>query len=807
MLKNYFIIAWRNLLRSKWYSFINTFGLSIGMAVALLIGLWVWDEMTYNRYHPNHERLAQVMTTQTFNGHTGTGPAVSIPIAKELRTNYAADFSQVTQATWSSDHILAIGDKKLSQEGMYVEPAFPEMLTLRMLQGSRDALKDPSSILLTKSLASSLFGEADPMNKTIRVDNTTNLKVAGVYEDLPRNTTLYREKFFMAWRLYASLNPWVDSNTSNWGNHSWQLFVQLSPNVDAARTTAKIKDIAKPHNKDGGESIILQPMDNWHLYSDFKDGKVSGGRIRFVWLFSIIGVFVLLLACINFMNLSTARSEKRAKEVGIRKTVGSLRHQLIAQFLSESLVVALLAFILAIGWVLLSLSAFNTLADKDIHLPWNRPLFWLLTLGFTFFTGLVSGSYPAFYLSGFQPIKVLKGTFRAGRYASLPRKVLVVLQFTVSVSLIIGTVLVFRQVRFAQSRPVGYTREGLISINMTTPEIRGHYDALRNDLLKTNAVEDMSESSGPVTNVWSNQIGFEWKGKDPNSVPLFGISAVTHDYGRTIGWQIIEGRDFSRSFPTDSGGAVAGAASPSSSSTAGAALILNESAVRLTGLRHPVGEIVKWNKKDHPIIGVVRDMVMESPYMPVKPMIFFLDYGWTEIITVRLKPSMTTASALAAIRPVFSRYDPGSPFEYKFVDDEFERKFSDEQRIGHLATVFAVLAVFISCLGLFGLASFVAEQRIREIGVRKVLGASLFHLWRLLSTDFVILVIISCAIAIPVSGYFLHGWLQQYEYRTPLSWWIFAAASLGALAITLLTVSYQAIRAALMNPVTSLRTE
>jgi putative ABC transport system permease protein len=351
-------------------------------------------------------------------------------------------------------------------------------------------------------------------------------------------------------------------------------------------------------------------------------------------------------------------------------------------------------------------------------------------------------------------------------------------------------VLVFRQVRYAQSRPVGYTREGLIYINMNTPEIEGHYDALRSDLLKTNAVEDMSESSGPVTSVWSNQIGFEWKGKDPNSVPLFGISAVTHDYGRTMGWQILEGRDYSRSFPTDSG-----------------SLILNESAVRLTGLKHPVGEIVKWNGKDRLITGVVRDMVMESPYMPVKPMVFFLDYGWTNIITVRLKPSMTTKAALAAIEPVFKRYDPGSPFEYKFVDEEYENKFSDEQRIGHLATVFAILAVFISCLGLFGLASFVAEQRIREIGVRKVLGASLFNLWRLLSTDFVILVIISCAVAIPISGYFLHGWLQQYEYRTPLSWWIFAGASLGALVITLLTVSYQAIRAALMNPVTSLRSE
>ena len=790
MLRNYFAIAWRNLIRSKWYSLINTLGLSIGMAVALLIGLWVWDEITFNQYHGNHERLAQVMTTQTFNGHTGTGPAVSLPVSSALHTGYAADFRYIARASWSNDHILAVGDKQLSQTGMNVQPDFPEMLTLKMLQGSRSALKDPSSILLSQSLASALFGNADPMNKVVKVDNKAQLRVGGVYEDLPRNTSFYREKCFMAWDLYASQNDWVRNSEANWGNHSSQLFVQLSPSVDADRTTAAIKDMARPHNKDGGESIVLLPMDKWHLYSDFKDGKVSGGRIRFVWLFSVIGVFVLLLACINFMNLSTARSERRAKEVGIRKTVGSRRAQLIAQFLSESLLVALLAFILAMGWVLLSLHFFNRLADKDMHLPWAEPLFWLLLLGFTILTGLISGSYPAFYLSGFRPIKVLKGPFKAGRHASLARKILVVIQFTVSVSMIIGTVLVLRQVRYAQSRPVGYTREGLIYLHMNTPDIFGHYDALRNDLLKTGAVEDMAESSSPVTGVWSNQIGFEWKGKDPNSVPLFGIAAVTHDYGRTMGWQILQGRDYSRSFPTDSGD-----------------FILNESAVRLTGLQHPVGEVIRWNDKDHKITGIVKDMVMESPYTPVKPMIFFLDYGWTQIITVRLNPSWTTSAALAAIAPVFSKYNPGSPFEYKFVEEDYETKFSDEQRIGHLATLFAILAIFISCLGLFGLASFVVEQRIREIGVRKVLGASLFHLWQLLSTDFVILVIISCGIAIPIAWYYLHGWLQQYEYRTPLSWWIFAASSLGALLITLLTVSYQAIRAALMNPVNSLRTE
>jgi hypothetical protein len=790
MLRNYFRIAWRNLLRSKWYSLINTLGLSIGMAVAVVIGLWIRDELTFNQYHENHERLVQAMTTQTFNGHTGTGPAVSLPISATLRTTYPGFFRYISRVTWSDTHILAVGDKQVSQEGFYVQPDFPEMFSLRMLRGSRAALKEPTAILLSQSAATALFGDSDPMNKVVKIDNKTQLKVGGVYEDLPRNTTFYPEKCLLPWDLYESQKDWVKNAETQWGNHSWQLFVQLNPKVDAAHVTNVIKDIAKPHNKDGGESIILQPMDNWHLYSDFKDGKVAGGRIKFVWLFGIIGAFVLLLACINFMNLSTARSERRAKEVGIRKTVGSLRRQLVAQFLCESLVVAWLAMVLALVWVILSLPLFNQLADKDMHILWGQPAFWGCVLGFTIFTGLLSGSYPAFYLSGFRPIKVLKGTFKAGRYSALPRQTLVVIQFTVSVAMIIGTLLVFRQISYAQSRPVGYTREGLVSILMTTPEIGGHYDALRNDLLKTGAVDDMAESSSPVTGVWSNQIGFDWKGKDPNSVPLFGISAVTHDYGRTMGWDILLGRDFSWEFPTDTGD-----------------LILNESAVRLTGLLHPVGEIIKWNGKDRKVTGVVKDMVMESPYEPVKPTIFFLDYGWTSVITVRLKPNLTTKAGLDAIRPVFKKYDPGSPFEFSLVDDDYAKKFSDEQRIGHLATVFAVLAIFISCLGLFGLASFVAEQRIREIGVRKILGASLFHLWRLLSTDFIMLVLISSAIAVPIAWYCLHGWLQQYEYRTPMSWWIFAASSFGALALTLATVSYQAVRAAMMNPADTLRTE
>jgi putative ABC transport system permease protein len=467
-----------------------------------------------------------------------------------------------------------------------------------------------------------------------------------------------------------------------------------------------------------------------------------------------------------------------------------LRRQLIGQFLSESVVVACLSFILAIVMVLLLLPFFNGLADKKMSIPWAHPFFWLIALGFTLITGLVAGSYPAFYLSSFKPIKVLKGSIKAGRFAALPRKVLVVIQFTVSITLIIGTTIVFRQIQYAKNRPIGYTREGLLTVMMNTPDINGHYEALRGDLLQTGALENMAESSSPATQVWSNQIGFDWRGKDPNSVPLFGIVATTHDFGKTIGWQLKEGRDFSREFTTDTG-----------------AFILNESAVQLTGLKHPVGETMKWNDKDHVITGVVKDMVMESPYKPVKPTIFYLDYGWTQVITLRIKPSMPVRDAIAKIEPIFKKYNPGSPFEYNFVDEDYAKKFSDEERIGNLATFFAVLAIFISCLGLFGLASFVAEQRTKEIGIRKVLGASVFILWRMLSREFVALVVISFFIAIPIAWYYLTQWLQKYTYHTHVSWWVMAAAGIGALLITLLTVSYQAIAAALMSPIKSLRAE
>ncbi len=795
MLKNYFKIAWRSLLKSKVYSLINVLGLAIGMAVAMLIALWIWDEVTFNDYHSNHKHLAQVMTTYTDNdGKMETGEAVCLPIGAELRSKYGSDFKNISMTSWNFGHVLAVGETKITGSGMWVEANFPSMFSLKMVKGNINALSDPTSILINASMAKTLFGNADAMNKTIKLDNKEDYKVAGVFEDLPHNTTLYELKFFLPWNKYITTEQWLKDAATQWNNHSWQAFVEVADNVDMEQETAKIKNVVMVHKNaatEGKEQAYLFAMDKWRLYSDIKDGKAAGGRIQFIWLFSVIGVFVLLLACINFMNLSTARSEKRAKEVGIRKTVGSMRIQLIRQFLSESVLVALISFVFSILLVILLMPLFNKLADKSMHLPWGSPIFWLTTLVFTFVTGLIAGSYPAFYLSKFEPIQVLKGTFRVGRSASLPRKILVVIQFTFSIALIIGTIIVFRQIQYAKNRPVNYRSEGLITIMMSTPDLYGHYDALRSDLLATGVVDNMAESSSPTTNVWSNQIGFDWQGKDPNSLPSFGTIAVTQDFGKTIGWKILRGRDFSRDFSTDS-----------------LAIILNEAAVKQVGLKRDIiGETIQFNDKKYTVIGVIKDMMMESPYKPVKPTVFLFDKNWANVITVAIKHGAPLTAALARLETVFKKYNPGAPFDYTFNDEDYAKKFQDEQRIGNLATFFTILAIFISCLGLFGLTSFVAEQRKKEIGVRKVLGASTFNLWKMLSKEFTLLVFISCFIAIPLAWYYLHSWLQQYDYRTAISLWVFLLSGLGALFITLVTVSFQAIKAALANPVNSLRTE
>ena len=797
MIKNYFKIAWRNLIKNKAHTIINVTGLSVGMAVAMLIGLWIWDEVSYDHYFKDHDRIVQVMQHQTFNGVIETQNSIPIPLGAKLRQDYKSDFKYAVLSTWTYDHIIAYGEKKLTQQGNYMQAEAPDLFSLNMIKGSRSGLKDPSSILLSAKLAKSLFGDEDPMLKTIKIDNKYIVKVTGVYEDLPHNTSFNDMAFIAPWDLYMTTMTFLKRASTQWGNNSWQIFAELNPNADVKQVSAHIKDLKVAGLSGNGDNVglkfkpvlFLQPMNNWHLYGEFKNGINTGGAIQFVWMFGIIGIFVLLLACINFMNLSTARSEKRAKEVGIRKTVGSLRSQLIAQFFSESLMVVAFAFLFAIALLALSLPWFNQVANKDMSILWGSPLFWILGLSFSLLTGVIAGSYPAFYLSSFQPVKVLKGTFKAGKLAALPRKILVVLQFTVSVTLIIGTIIVFIQVQFTKNRPVGYDRTGLIQMNMKTDEIHKHFSAVRNDLLQSGAIVEIAESGSPLTGVYSNNSGLSWKGKDPNLQDDFGTIAITPEFGKTAQWKITEGRDMSRDYLTDS-----------------SAMIANESAIKFMNLKHPVGETIKWGK-DYKIVGVIKDMVMASPYEPVKPTLFFLIDHAGDVVDIRVNPKMNMHDALAKIETTFKQYDPGSPFDYSFTDTEYAKKFADEERIGKLAGFFTLLAIFISCMGLFGMASFMAEQRTKEIGVRKVLGASVFGLWRMLSTDFVVLVLISLLIAIPTAYYFMNGWLRNYQYRAHPSWWIFVATALGTILITLLTVSYQSIKAALTNPVKSLKSE
>ncbi|MDO1445287.1 ABC transporter permease [Rhodocytophaga aerolata] len=794
MIRNYLTIAYRNLIRNKGYSLINIGGFAVGMAVAMLIGLWVWDETSYNKYHRNYHRIAQVLQNQTFDGEVRTWWSQAMQLAPELRSNYGDNFTYVITASWTNDRLLSVGDKVLTKSGNFMEPQISHMLTLHMLEGTREGLKEPNSILLSESVAKAFFGDASPLGQLMKIDHRMDVKVTGVYEDLPANSDFANLGFIAPFDLLVRSDDLEQK--VGWGNSWFQTLVQIADNADMDKVSAIIKNAKKKKvtAEEGARfkpELFLHPMSRWHLYSDFENGKNAGGRIEYVWLFGIVGMFVLLLACINFMNLSTARSEKRAKEVGIRKTIGSLRSQLISQFMSESLLVALVAFTLAVVLVWLLLPAFNEVADKKIAIAWTAPSFWMAGIGFTCFTGFLAGSYPALYLSAFNPVKVLKGTFQMGRLATLPRKVLVVVQFTVSVTLIVGTVVVYKQIEFAKNRPVGYSRDGVFSISIKTDEVRKNFTAFRNNLLQTGTIVAISQSESPVTNTWITNSGFVWKGKDPNMQDEVVTMGITHDFGKTISWKIREGRDFSTAFATDSSG-----------------FILNEAAVKYMGLQQPIGEVVKAFGREYTIIGVVNDMVMQSIYEPVRPTVFYIDsFNRVGFINVKIHPQVSPKEALEKSEATFKKHFPATPFEYKFADEDFAAKYQAEERIGKLAAVFATLAIFISCLGLFGLASFTAEQRTKEIGIRKVLGASVLNVWGLLSREFVLLVCIAFLTAAPIAYYFLSGWLQNYTYRISLSWWIFALSGAGALLVTLLTVSFQAIKAALANPVKSLRNE
>lgn len=791
MFKNYFTVGWRTLARNKGYSAINIFGLAAGMAVAVLIGLWINDELSYNKHFTNYDRIGKVMV---HNG-VGTYPSNPMPMETELRTNYSADIKRITICEWTRQYSVTIGDKKFLELGTFMRPESAEMFSLDMIHGTRTTLTEPNTIMISQSLSEKLFGDGDPVNQVVRIKNLVDLRIGGVYRDFPANSAFQQLNFIGSFEFLLSWMAWKKDFEANWDENSYLIYVELNEGVDFDDFSAKIRDIKMKHvnqrGREGRPEVFVHPMRKWHLYSNFKDRKIStSDQLQFAWLYGIIGVFVLMLACINFMNLSTARSEKRAKEVGVRKVMGSYRNQLVMQFFSESFITVIIACSISIVLVVLVLPFFNDVAAKQISVPWTKNLFWVALLGFALVTGLLAGSYPALYLSAFKPVKVLKGTLNIGRLASLPRQALVVVQFTVSVVLIVGTVIVYQQIQFAKHRPVGYTREGLITVFKITPDLFQRYEVIRNELLQSGAVEQVAHSSAPVTDVWSSSSGFDWDGKPASMETSFAVNWVKGPYGKTVGWQFVEGRDFSDEFVSDS-----------------AAVVVNETLVKTMGVEDPIGKELRWQGHKLQIVGVIKDMLMGSPYEPVLPTLFrYVDEN-IYAINIRLNPSMPVSESLGRVESVFQKHNPSVPFQFKFVDEEYANKFSSEERVGKLASVFAGLAILISLLGLFGLSSFVAEQRTKEVAIRKVVGASLWNIWSMLTKNFVTLVALSATIAFPLSWYFLSGWLTKFPYRVDIAWWIFPVVMIGALAITLITVSYQAIRAALSNPVDSLRAE
>ena len=793
MLKYYLLVALRQLRKNRGYSFINIFGLATGMAIALVIGIWAVDELAVDQGMPNGNRIVEIIQNQWPKGQTSekTPPSsVGITVSAALnpwlqKGNYQDVFAQTAMTLWPDQHLLVNGDKSIARTGTSAEYTFPLIFGYRFLSGTAESMRDPNTALISRSTAMALYGTENALGKTFKYENRRPFTVGGVYANQPVNSSLKDIDFFIS---MANDETSFVRNANNFENHNCRMYALLAGNVTAEQATARIKNICSPYVKYAYENYKALPFKSMYLHYD-ENGTAGEGRMVYVRMLGIIGIFILLLACINFMNLATARSEKRAKEVGIRKTVGSLRGHLIAQFLGESVLLAFLSFILAIALAALTLPWFSELSGKLLSFPWTSPLFWIASLTCTAVTGLLAGSYPAFYLSGFRPVKVLKGTFKSGKGAGTARKVLVVAQFSISLALIIGTMVVFRQIQFAKDQPVGYDQAGLIAVPDNTHELDTHFEALRKGLLNTGVVAGIANASTNLNGFYQNDI-LEWEEMSEEAKTLtFRDISVNADFGPTIGWNILKGRDFSRAHLTDS-----------------TAAIVNETGARILGFKDPIGKTIKYEGKPYTIIGVAKNMISNSPYYPVQPAIFMGDGGHA-VYTIRIKPGTPVRTALAAMEPVFKQFNPASPFIYSFVDEEFQTKFNTESRIGNLATVFSGLAILISCLGLSGLASFVAEQRTKEIGVRKVLGARVTGLWALLSADFLKLVILSCVVSMPPSYFLMSKWLQNYTLHTSLSLWIFVIAGAGILSITLATVSYQALKAALMNPVRSLRTE
>ncbi|MGN6604098.1 MAG: ABC transporter permease [Ginsengibacter sp.] len=789
MFKNNFKIAIRNLLKNKAFSLINISGLAIGMAAAMLIFLWIQNQVSYDRFYKKTDRIYTLNNRDKFNGQLqawNTTPKILAPTIK-------SEYPEVEDAVRTSGcHFLfTVGDKHLNERGDFTDSAFFNVFSFPLVEGNAStALNNINSIVLTEDFAKALFGTDRAVGKTLKIDSVDYFTVTAVMKNLPNNTA-FKFNYLLPWSYFKK----IGGDDTYWGNNSVQTFVLLKPGVSLATFNNKIKNVTIDHSKGTGDQqttqVFAYPLKYQWLYSDSENGRYVDGRIKSVRMFGIIAIFILLIACINFMNLSTARSEKRAKEVGIKKVVGAQKKSLVAQFIGESILLSFLAFLIALFIVAEALPHFNNLVEKQLHLPFNNIYFWILSLAFVLFTGVLAGSYPAFYLSSFKPVKVLKGTLKSANALVTPRKILVVLQFTFAIALIICTIIVGQQIKYAQDRDSGYVKDKLVYTSLDG-DIEKNYLLIKNDLINSGAAFAVTKSMSPITNRNSDGWGWKWPGSttDDDKTDFVRMSSDA-DFVKTLGVQLIAGRDIDiYKYMTDS-----------------TAMLLNETAVRVMRLKDPVGTELNADGRTWHVVGVLKDFIYASPFQKVQQLAVMGPAAWFNTMHFKLNPANSTQKDLQLAAEVFKKYNSQYPFDYKFVDESYAAKFKEEKQTGTLAALFAGLTIFISCLGLFGLATYMAENRIKEIGVRKVLGASVFSITTLLSKDFLKLVIISLLIASPVAWWVMHEWLLSYSFHVDIKWWVFAGAGLLSIVIAIATVSYQSVRAGLANPVKSLRTE
>ena len=794
MFKNFFKTTVRSLWKNKGFAAINIAGLSIGMAAAILILLWIQNQLSVDRFFANESRIYQLYNRDK----DGSGEKFAWPnTPKMMGPTLKKDYPEVEDAVRYNNItlLLTADDKHLNTQGAFVDAGFLNVFDLPLLQGSKsNALNSSYNIILTEEFAKKLFGNENAIGKIVRVDSVNNCTVTAVLKDLPNNTQ-FNFEYLLPWSYMVKLG-WDDSV---WNNNGVYTYVLLKPGASQAAFDAKVKNITIDHTKGTANAstteVFTQPLSRAYLYSTSEDGNLVDGPVKAVRLFSVIAAFILLIACINFTNLSTARSEKRAKEVGIRKVMGARRTKLIAQFLAESILLSTIAFIFAIFLVKISLDGFNSLVGKQLYINFAELFFWIFAVAFILFSGILAGSYPAFFLSSFKPVKVLKGTFIKVNAAVNPRKVLVVFQFTFAIILIVSTIIVETQIKYALNRDSGYNRNNLV-YTFAQGDVLRHYDLIKHDLLSSGAVTSVTKCNNPITRRWSDSNGFTWDASTKQDEKIDFITLGSDaDFTKTIGIKLVTGRDIDiYNYSTDSN-----------------AVILNEAAIKAMRLKDPVGKIIRstdGSAQLH-VVGVVKDFILESPFQSnINPvMILGPQYSSNYVIHMKLNAAHTSTDNLAKAEKIFKEYNPQYPFEYVFADESYAKKFDDAQRTGKLAALFAGLTIFISCLGLFALAAYMTENRTKEIGVRKVLGASVLNIASLVSKDFLRLVIISIVIASPIAWFAMHKWLETYSYRIGIEWWVFVAAGVLAMIIALITISFQAIKAAIANPVKSLRTE